>query len=1273
MTKNFTLLIFLVSAFIYSSGHAQETKNFNIPWHQAEYVSIKPGSRNTVLTSGQAITQSNTGLLPWFVASIQSDVTSSFDHARLVNMVFDTVPPTIADILVDADLIGDEFLVQFRQPDRSYNLAEGARVMPLRFRNGILERLLSFDLLYQIEENTQLRFDEPMPDYAEQSVLSTGDWYKIGVQQSGVYKIDYGQLQDMGIDPASVDPQKIGLFGNGNGMLPESNSVSRIDDLAENAIYVHGESDGVFDEGDYLLFYGQSPVKVAFNPLTNRLDHKVNFYTDTTFYFLTVELENQGKRIEEMPQASGPVDHEVSRHLAYQYHENDWHNLLASGREWYGEEFSTLSPSFDVGFDFPGLLADMPVHIQTHFVGRSVTEDMYFDLEVNAEQVIDMTQLRRVTSNESLHARESIRMAQFNASEPQLNVRANFYANDNGSRAWLNYIRINAWCQLHFSGGQFAFSNPELIATESISRFTIGGNGQGARLWDITNPLQILNQQYSANAEGISFVANTAQVMRKYILFDDSQFLQIASARKIPNQNLHAIHDAEYLIVTDPRFTESANELAEFHTEHQGLDVRVVNVKEIYNEFGGGAPDITAVRDFVRMVYLRSNQNLKYLLLFGDASYDYKDRVHSNTNCVPTYQAQESLRETASWVTDDYFGLMGYNEGYLMAGTLDVGIGRFPVNTTAEAELLVSKVKHYMTPSEAVAADWRNVIAFVGDDEDNNLHLDQAEALSRIVDTARNILNINKIYFDAYPRQAVAGGFRYPDANKAFVDRINEGALLINYTGHGGVNGLADERVLTIPDVTGLDNMDNMPFFITATCEFSRYDNPEFVSAGERLVLNPNGGGIALMTTTRLAFAHSNFFLNRKIYAALFNSEKAEINRLGDAIRISKSPSNASVYNFVLLGDPALRPASPERRVETTSFNNVDVSVRHDTIKAMMVVDVRGKVTHTSGMIDQDFNGYVYPKVFDKKSIYRTLGNSSSSQPTNFSYHDRLIFSGKVTVKDGLFSFSFPVPRDIAYQYGEGRISYYAVDTTSFADAAGQFNGLTIGGFADDVVLDQTGPDIDLYLNRPEFESGDLIRNEVVVYARIADPQGVNHLGVGIGRDMMGYLNNNTALAYNLNNKFVPDVDNYTSGSLELKLPWLENGEHSFKLKAWDLHNNSSEYEVFFVIDDQAELVLSKLHNKPNPFSDRTTFVFEHNKVGGTVDLKLDIFRMDGQWVTSLESKNLLMINQYVSLDWDGRDANGQLLPSGLYVYRFQLTDETGKQIVVHQKLMIAR
>jgi hypothetical protein len=873
--------------------------------------------------------------------------------------------------------------------------------------------------------------------------------------------------------------------------------------------------------------------------------------------------------------------------------------------------------------------------------------------------------------NESLYARESVQVANFYAGGPQFDLQVNFHANNNGSRGWLNFIRLNAWCTLQYDGGQFHFRNPAVTGTNNISRFNVTNAGEEARLWDVTDPLRPRIQQFNSEGQTLTFTTRT-DTLREYVMFDNSQFLQIASAKRIPNQNLHAISDAEYLIVVHPRFMESAHELAAFHESFQGLNTIVVNIDEIYNEFGGGAADITAVRDFARMVYFRSNQNLKYLLLFGDASYDYKDRIHNNTNFVPTYQAIESLRETASWVTDDYFGLFGNDEGAMMAGTMDIGIGRFPVSNTGEADLMVQKVKHYMKPKAAVAGDWRNNITFMGDDQDNNLHFNQAESLSQIVDTARNILNISKVYLDAYPRQAIPGGFRYPDANKAIINQIESGALMVNYTGHGGVNGLTDERVITIPDIITLRNYDKMPLFITATCEFSRFDDPEFVSAGERLILNPYGGGIALMTTTRLAFAHSNFFLNRRIYMELFQSTNNDVDRLGDVLRRSKNPSNANIYNFVLLGDPAVKLATPSRRVKTTRFNN-EILSRIDTISAMSVVNIRGEIVDHDGVLEDNFNGYIYPKVFDKQTTYRTLGNASGSSPAYFSYFDKVIHYGKATVTNGLFEFEFAVPKDIAYQYGKGRISYYAVDTLTFADASGDFSELIIGGIDSDVTPDNNGPQIELYVNHPNFKNGDLLKNEVVVYASISDPQGINHLGVGIGRDIMGYLNNSASTTYNLNSIFEPNIDTYTEGSLVFKLPQLENGEHHFRLKAWDLHNNSSEAEVYFRIDDNEIIQLSSLYNRPNPFSEQTQFVFVHNKAGETVDIQVEVFRIDGTKVSTLEAKDVMLTGIEFSLNWNGRDDNGNLLASGMYIYRFTLDDKKGYSIVTTQKMLISR
>lgn len=1269
MPKYITLLC-LGLCLLLTQARGSEPHHFHIEWHAASEVQLSQPGHWYRLSGDGIVTQYGTGLLPWYVAAIETENELVFQHPQIQHAVYDTLPAEVADRLVDADLIAEDFYIETsRSPSTLLN--EGLLVFTLRKQQGRIERLLSFDLDFETAPNPAPKREDYMPDYAGHSVLATGQWYKIGVKQTGVYKISYADLQQMGIDVASIDPDKVQLYGNGNGMLPEANSLPRIDDLYENAIYVHGAQNGQFNETDYLLFYGLNPVRERYNPFTNRMMHEVNHYTDTTFYFLRVDGDLSGKRIGVIPEESEPPTHETDSYLAYQYHEKDLVNLLSSGREWYGETFSTASPHLVIDFHFPGLLPDQPVHLQTRFVARSVTEDMYFDLEVNGEQIIDETLMRKVGVAQYLYGREASRSANFYADSPNLQVKVNFQANENSSRGWLNHVGINAWCALQFEQGQLNFRNPTVTGLQNISRFHLAGASHNVHLWDVSQPLEPKTQQFTPTANGIQFTVATSN-LREYIVFDGSEFLQPVSAVPIPNQNLHGIADAEYLIVTHPIFMEQANELAAFHQQLQGLDTRVVNIFEVYNEFGSGAADISALRDFVRMVYLRSEGNLKYLLLFGGASFDYKDRIPHNTNFVPTYQASESLRETDSWVTDDYFGLMDYDEGEMMQGLLDIGIGRFPVNSPEEGALMVEKVVHYMRPGSATAGDWRNRITFMGDDHDSNLHLNQAETLSRIVDTARNILNINKIYIDAYPRQSVAGGYRFPDANRAIVNQVESGALIVNYTGHGGVNGLTDERVLTIPDIVSFKNYDNMPLFITATCEFSRFDDPEFVSAGERLLLNPNGGSIALMTTTRLAFAHSNFGINRKLYQELFNSQSPVIERLGDAMRKSKNPTSSNVYNFVLLGDPAMRLASPSNRVETTAFNHSDNIALRDTVKALSVVHIAGKIVDEAGRHKDGFNGYLHPKVFDKKTTFRTLGTSSASFPTHFSYYDKLISDGKVSVNNGYFEFEFAVPKDIAYQYDYGRISYYAVDTATFADASGVFNML-IGGIDENVALDHTGPQIELYVNRPDFESGDVLTNDAVIYARIADPQGINYLGVGIGRDLLGYLNENVMTTYILNDFFEPDIDSYTAGSIEFPLPHLADGEHVFRLKAWDLHNNSAEATVHFVIDDLKPVNLSNLHNRPNPFDAHTRFVFEHDKPGEKVNVLIDIFRIDGGLVHTIEAKDELLSGREFHLDWDARDASGRLLPAGMYFYRFLLTYGMGERIETGQKMMIVR
>ena len=1073
-------------------------------------------------------------------------------------------------------------------------------------------------------------------------------------------------MQQAGINPDEFDPAYFALFGNGNTMLPEENRQDRPDDLIENAIAVYGLENNSFDGEDFLLFYSPGPVHWRYNIFTGRYDHQINYYSDTCYFFFTPNYSLPGKRIQIQEEAQGNTTQIISEYPDYAFHELDHESLILSGKEWYGEMLSPSDPSASFLFDFPNLIKHKPVHLHIQVAGRSNSEHTFYSVHGNGNSLVDSTKVFLLANSNPMFARDLSNSVNFYSSSDQINIQLDYHANASNSRLWLNYIRLNGHRELILDGDPLAFRLPPSDSLQNIVEMQISGF-ENQLIWDVSTPDDVKQQNYRLQSAKAKFKINT-NTEKRWFAFDIDQSVKPDAIRLIENQNLHQLSQAEMLIITHPLFIKQADELAALHSEIDNMDVKVVDVMKIYNEFGGGNQDITAIRDFIRMVYTRNSESLKYVLLFGDASYDYKNRLAANTNFVPTYQAQSSLIETQSFVSDDYFGLMGVSEGGNMSGILDLGIGRFPVTNETDAATMVAKNKHYLLKQIELTGSWRNNIGFVCDDGDNNLHFDQAESLTRQIDTARATLNLSKIYQDAYPRATVAGGYRYPDASHAFIKQINDGALIINYTGHGGINGLSDEKLLTIPDINSLTNKNNMPFFITATCEFSRFDDPHFVSAGEQLLLNANGGGIGLMTTTRLAYAQSNFALNKKIYAAMFNRSDLTFKRLGDIIRLSKNPSSNNFYNFVLLGNPALKLVYPEKNIITTLVNDMPVAGRDIMLHSMSQVSFEGEIIGDDGQIDTGFNGYLYPRLFDKKTTFHTLGNASNSQVVPFAYYDKVLVESKVSVKNGKFSFSLSLPRDIAYQYGQAKLSYYAVDTVDFSDASGYFNKLNIGGTDPDIIPDDNGPEITLFMNSPAFKQGDVVPPDSDLWVKLSDPQGIHHLSNNIGRDI---VLTSIAPQYKktiLNESFEPVTDHFGQGWIKVPMHDLENGEHILRLKAWDLHNNSSEAEIRFFVDRTAALALHRVLNYPNPFSDETAFVFDHKKPGAIFDYRIDIYHINGRYVVSLEGKTAGNGQRSEPIVWNGKDQYGNKIAPGIYVYQLWLTDDEGIQSTVFQK-----
>ncbi len=1106
-------------------------------------------------------------------------------------------------------------------------------------------------------------------NYSDESVLNTGDWFKLGIMKTGVHKLSYTDLEEMGIDLQQIDPEKLGIFGNYSGMLSESNGKARADDLQENTIFIAGIEDGQFDTEDYILFYAQSAVTWRYNIFTGRFDHLNNIYTDTSYYFLTTNKGNNKQINTEESSGQTPTEF-INTSYDFAAHEKELESLIYSGKDWYGERLTIDTSERTFSFHFPGLNTSRPVYMKFEMAIRAY-ENTYYRVFVNDEIIIDSTRVLQVSSN-GYFARESKKVVTFFTDSENLDVKVKYYTDLGTSIAWIDFIELNVEKEMIFEGGQMGFRDPHTAAAGNISRFNFSHAESGATVWDISNPHNPLNINYIAESDGSIYFSLPTDSIRDFIIFDEESAYKPVNFEPIENQNLHGISQANLIVISPDIFLEQANRYAQIHRDMDGMTVFVISPQQIYNEFSSGSQDISAIRDFMRMLWKKGafGEGPGYLMLFGDGSYDYKDRVHHNTNFVPTYQSDNSLQHVVSYVSDDYYGLLDDDEGLNCHGVLDIGIGRFPVSSIEQAETAVNKLEHYISKNTTVLGSWRNDVCFIADDKDGNLHLKQSKQLISIVDTLPAWFISNKIFTDAYTKISTPDGKRYPEVNEKIKKQVDNGALIVNYTGHGGLIGWADERILDVPTIRAWENLDNLPLFITATCEFSRFDDPEFVSAGEHTFLNEKGGAIALMTTTRLAFAAANITVNRRIYYNLMEKINGSYPRLGDLIRMSKNPSSKNYLNFVLLGDPALQLAYPQHTVITTNINNKTSGEIADTIHAMSLITIQGEIVDHTGNKLTGFNGFLYPKVFDKPTKYTTLGNDAGSYPADFYLSDKILYSGKVSVTEGSFEFTVQIPKDIAYQYGYGQISYYAVDTLHFEDAWGGYEQLFIGGIDEDAETDDIGPEIGMYLDDRSFKSGNTTTSKPLLLADIFDEQGIQSTGHSLGRDLSLILDDNFSNSQTVNDYFSPDVDNYQRGEVKYQLDKLSKGWHTLSLKAWDLQNNSSEETIDFYVDDDAEILLREVVNYPNPFINETNFGFIHNKSGAILEVEIKIYDMDGRYVGFLKETLNSSGYQVNPIVWNGRNQNGDPVKPGLYTYHISVTDSYGNVSLQRQKMI---
>ncbi|MGD0711911.1 MAG: type IX secretion system sortase PorU, partial [Bacteroidales bacterium] len=1057
--------------------------------------------------------------------------------------------------------------------------------VPLRINKitGRVEKLVSFkiELVKEVKKPSIVK----KRTYAAHSVLDSGTWYKIAVTDNGIYKLTYNDLKNLGINVSSLNPKNIRIYGNGGGMLPEANSGFRYDDLVENAIYVNTDSN-TFSSADYILFYGQSPTTWNYSSSDNKFHHQTNYYSRTTNYFINTDI-GPGKRIAQQASVASPANKVITKFNDYLLHEKDSINLMLSGKEWYGEFFD-IQTSYSFNFQFPNVDPASNIYIQTDIAGKYTSNNYY---TVNANGNTYTTAIPYVAASSYYVAANSVPGSMsFPASS---NVNVTITKTTANAVGWLNYVELNATRLLTFlPGAQLLFRNISSVGTGNISKFAITTNTfSNLMIWDVTNPVNVKDQQFSTNGDSAIFKLPTDS-LRQFVAFDGSTYSSPMLLGKIANQDLHGLPSANLIIVTYPDYISEAQAIGNIHFTNDNLSYVIVTPEQIYNEFSSGNQDVSAIRDFVKMFYDKyttASEAPKYLLLFGDASYDYKNRLTDNTNFVPTFESSDgfSLDEESSYCTDDFFGFLDSTEGPY--GLLDVGIGRFPVNTVTDANTMVNKVNQYLqlhnpannsnsctSFSSIATGDWRNVICLVTGADDESFFA-SAEGYANMIDSTYLNYNVDKIYSNAYEVETGAGGQRFPQVEDAINRRIAKGALIMNYIGHGGQLGWALERILQIPDIQSWTNINNMPFFLTATCQFSVYDNPAQIAAGEMVLLSANGGGIALLTSSRVTEEGSNNLLCGNFYHYALKKINGSYPTFGEINMLAKNAGSTSepYYNYVLLGDPALRLSYPVNNVITTSINGHPANTTYDTLKAFEKVTISGIIQDPNGIPLNSFNGIIYPTVYDKPTLSTTLANDPGGYVENFYIQNSILYKGKASVTNGNFSFTFVVPKDIAYNYGLGKISYYAENASTNASGYYENKYFIIGGSKTNVANDKIGPSVKLYLNDSTFAYGGMTNQNPILIATIFDSIGVNTVGNGVGHNLEAILDNNTQNPIVLNDYYEANLNSYQKGKIMYPFSNLTNGTHTLQLKVWDSYDNLTEVSTEFVVAQSGQLALN--------------------------------------------------------------------------------------------------
>ncbi|MDR3273234.1 MAG: type IX secretion system sortase PorU, partial [Flavobacteriaceae bacterium] len=868
--------------------------------------------------------------------------------------------------------------------------------------------------------------------FTSENVLSQGTWYKIKVSQTGVYKMDKNFLQKLGINTNGLNPKNIRIYGNGGGMLPEPTSDFRYGNLQENAIQVIGEEDGVFNDGDYVLFYAQGSDfwdRRNAGAIKNIIRHKKNIYEDYAYYFLTVD-KGEGKRTISTTYAE-PDAKKYTEYDDFQFFEEDKNNLNQQGRLWVGDNMG-LKNTQEISFPVHDLVNGSTVTWQFYWVANYALNGKV-NISYNAAN-INATNL--TSSNFFVLGNAS---GTISASEGKLDFSVNFDNSANPvGELYPDYFEVLYKQKLSFNGKQMNFRTFDTVEDGKIYGFDFSGTAP-EQVWDVSDPTGARSLEKKSTANSYSYQFSSSDFKNELVAFNAASAYVPETVGRISNQSLHSLSNVDYVIVTVPEFLSEANRLKQYHQSVNNLNVEVVTTAQIYNEFSSGSQDLVGIRDFFRYLYQKDGK-LKYALLLGSGSYDFKNKLKQGYNLIPSYQSYNGAGYGSSFVSDDFLAMLdedeaktdGFYDADLTSSQLDIAVGRMIAKNISEARLCVDKSVKYDNGTSSQGTpfgDWRLKAALVVDYDVGPpvFHEEMDATIGAFFQNSLPQFALRKLYIDAFKADYTSGGVRYPQVNEAIRNAVDNGALVINYLGHGGPTSFSQSRVFTADDIKNMSNLNRdytrLPLFITVSCDISIWDNPILNSLGDQLYLKDAGGAGAMITTTREIGIFFALKMNPIIIENLFVLSGNKYQPMGEALRQSKlqyvSPDNRKVS---LLGDPAQSLSHPPRNIVLTKINGIDAASFDGTFRALDFVTLEGNVLNVSNAVDNTFNGTVQATLYDKPVQKTTLNNPGYLPYMDYTEQVNAVYKGSATVKNGNFKIEFYVPKDINYQVGDGKL-----------------------------------------------------------------------------------------------------------------------------------------------------------------------------------------------------------------------------------------------------------